>query len=107
MNEIRKLKKFCRTEKAEIRALDNVNLNDNRFMYVRKSINHLLAHQKGGTVNKIYIVFILCLLMLGCVTTSTLKFDPQALSGQKTISKDGVEAVISQKKLPISPATVR
>jgi archaellum component FlaG (FlaF/FlaG flagellin family) len=53
-------------------------------------------------MKKTIIAFVLCLLMIGCVTTSTLKFDPQALDGQETISKDGVEAVISQKKVRVT-----
>lgn len=53
-------------------------------------------------MKKTIIAFVLCLLMMGCVTTSTLKFDPQALDGQETISKDGVEAVISQKKVRVT-----
>jgi len=54
-------------------------------------------------MKKIVIVFVLCLLMQGCVTTSTtLKLDPQALGGQETISKDGVEAVVSQKKARVT-----
>ena len=53
-------------------------------------------------MKKTIIAFVLCLLMMGCVTTSTLKFDPQALVGQETISKDGVEAVISQKNVRVT-----
>ena len=53
-------------------------------------------------MKKTIIAFVLCLLIHGCVTTSTLKFDPQALNGQETISKDGVEAVISQKKVRVT-----
>ena len=53
-------------------------------------------------MKKTIIAFVLCLLMMGCVTISTLKFDPQALDGQETISKDGVEAVISQKKVKVT-----
>lgn len=53
-------------------------------------------------MKKTIIAFVLCLLMMGCVTTSTLKFVPQALNGQETISKDGVEAVVSQKKARVT-----
>ena len=53
-------------------------------------------------MKKTIIAFVLCLVMMGCVTTSTLKFDPQALVGQETISKDGVEAVVSQKKVRVT-----
>jgi archaellum component FlaG (FlaF/FlaG flagellin family) len=53
-------------------------------------------------MKKTMIAFVLCLLMMGCITTSTLKFDPQALHGQETISKGCVKAVISQKKLRVT-----
>jgi hypothetical protein len=53
-------------------------------------------------MKNIIFVFVLCLLIQGCATTSTLKFDPQALDGQEEISKDGVEAVVSQKKARVT-----
>jgi hypothetical protein len=40
--------------------------------------------------------------MLGCVTTSTLRLDPQTLEGQEAISKDGVKAIVSQKKARVT-----
>jgi len=47
-------------------------------------------------------VFFLCLLIEGCAATATLKFDPQALDGQEKVSKDNVEAVVSQKKARVT-----
>jgi hypothetical protein len=53
-------------------------------------------------MKKIIIVFVSFLLILGCVTTSTLKLDPRVLNGQDAISKDGIEAVVSQKKAKVT-----
>lgn len=53
-------------------------------------------------MKKTIIAFVICLFIHGCASTSTLKFDPQALDGQEEISKDGVEAVISQKKARVT-----
>jgi len=52
--------------------------------------------------NIIFTLF-LCLLIQGCVSTSTLfKLVPQTLNGQQKIYEEGVEGVISQKKARVA-----
>jgi hypothetical protein len=53
-------------------------------------------------MKNIIFSFVLCLLIQGCASTLTLKFDPQALNGQEEISQEGAEAVISQKKARVT-----
>lgn len=53
-------------------------------------------------MKKMLFAFVLCVLILGCVTSSTLKLDPQALTGQKKISQEGVDAVVSEKKVLVT-----
>ena len=48
------------------------------------------------------IALILCMVLFGCVTTSTLKLDPQTLAGQEKVSKEGVSTVVSKKDVLVS-----
>ena len=58
-------------------------------------------------MNKTLVGFILCVLMIGCVTTSTLKIDPLTLDGQKKSTQDGLKTISSEKNVlvTIRPAT--
>ena len=58
-------------------------------------------------MKKTLFAFALCALMLGCVTTSTLKLNPLTLDGQKKLTQEGVKAISSEKNVlvTIRPAT--
>jgi archaellum component FlaG (FlaF/FlaG flagellin family) len=53
------------------------------------------------------VAFVLCVLMLGCVTTSMLKINPLTLDGQKKTTQDGLKTIVSEKNVLVSvrPAT--
>jgi hypothetical protein len=53
-------------------------------------------------MKKLFFAFVLCVLMSGCVTISTLRLDPQPLTGQKKVSQEGVSAVVSEKKVTVT-----
>lgn len=53
-------------------------------------------------MKKMLFAFVLCILILGCVTTSTLRLDSQTLTGQKKVSQEGVDAVVSEKKVVVT-----
>jgi len=53
-------------------------------------------------MKKILFTFVLCVLIQGCVTSSTLRLDPQALTGQKEVSQEGVDTVVSEKKVRVT-----
>lgn len=58
-------------------------------------------------MKKTVFVFALCMLMLGCVTTSLLKLDPLTLDGQKKTSQEGIKTIVSEKNVHVAirPAT--
>ena len=53
-------------------------------------------------MKKTVFTIVLCLLMLGCVTTSMLKLDPLTLDGQKKSTKDGFKTVTSEKNVHVT-----
>jgi hypothetical protein len=53
-------------------------------------------------MKKMLFAFVLCLLVQGCVTTSMLRLDPQAQTGQKKESQEGVDAIVSEKKVLVT-----
>lgn len=53
-------------------------------------------------MKKKLFIFVLCVLIQGCATSSTLRLDPQALTGQKEVSQEGVDAVVSEKKVRVT-----
>jgi archaellum component FlaG (FlaF/FlaG flagellin family) len=53
-------------------------------------------------MKNIIFTFVLCLLIQGCASTLTFKFDPQVLNGQEQISQEGAKTVISQKKARVA-----
>lgn len=53
-------------------------------------------------MKKILITLISCMVLFGCVTTSTLKLDPRPLTGQEKVSKEGVSAVVSKKDVLVT-----
>lgn len=58
-------------------------------------------------MKKMFLAFVLVVLMPGCVTTSLLKLDPLTLDGQKKTKIEGVKAVVSEKNVHVTirPAT--
>jgi hypothetical protein len=58
-------------------------------------------------MKKTLVACALCVLMLGCVTTSMLKLDPLTLDGQKHIKQDGLKTIVSTKNVHVTmrPAT--
>ncbi len=53
-------------------------------------------------MKKILFAFVLCVLIPGCVTSSSLRLNPQALTGQKAVSQEGIDAVVSEKKIRVT-----
>ena len=53
-------------------------------------------------MKKLLFAIVLCVLMIGCVTTSMLRLDPQALTGQKKESQEGISAVVSEKNAVVT-----
>ena len=58
-------------------------------------------------MKKTFVAFVLCVLMLGCVTTSMLKIDPLTLDGQKKTTQEGLKTIVSEKNVHVTirPAT--
>ncbi len=61
--------------------------------------HQLVFSKKGGTMKNIIFTFVLCLLIQGIVSAeTTMKLVPQVLKGQKIITQENSEAVVSHKK---------
>ena len=55
-------------------------------------------------MKKFFFIFVLCVLIQGCVTssTTTLKLNPQPLTGQVETAQGGVDAVVSEKTVRVT-----
>lgn len=54
-------------------------------------------------------IFVLCVFLQGCVTSSTtlLKLNPQVLTGQKEVSQGGLKTIVSEKKVRVSVSPLK
>ncbi len=59
-------------------------------------------------MKKKLFIFVLCVFLQGCVTSSTtLKLNPQILTGQKEVSLGGLKTVVSEKKVRVAVSPLK